>query len=90
MPPGLKPITGSEEITKFCESRLKPGNKKDHTFEIISIAQDGKLAYQINRWSVVFIKDNGEKTLLLGNLSRIFERQDDGSWRIKLHIYTLD
>jgi len=90
MPPGLKPITGSTEIAQFWESRLKPGNKKDHTFDIISIAQDGKLAYQINRWSVGFIKDSGERTLLVGNSSRIFEHQDDGSWRIKLHIYTLD
>lgn len=87
MPPGLKPITGSSEIAQFWESRLKPGNKKDHTFDVISVAQDVKLAYQINRWSVVFTKDNGERTLLVGNSSRIFELQGDGTWLIKLHIY---
>jgi len=90
MPSGLKPITGANEITQFWETRLKPGNKKDHTFEVISIGQDGKLAYQVNRWSVVFIKDSGDRTLLAGNSTRVFERQADGSWRIKVHIYTLD
>ena len=90
MPSGLKPVTGALEIAQFWETRLKPGNKKDHTFEVISVGQEGKLAYQVNRWSVIFIKDGGEKALLVGNSTRVFEHQDDGSWRIKVHIYTLD
>ena len=90
MPPGLKPITGAKEISAFWESRLKPGNKKDHTFEIISTAQDGKLAYQINRWTVRLIKDNGDSSVVAGNSTRIFEHQADGSWQVKLHIYTFD
>jgi ketosteroid isomerase-like protein len=90
MPPGLKPISGSAEIAQFWEARNKTGNKKDHTFEILNIAQDGKFAYQINRWSVAVIKDNGDRSLVVGNSTRIFEHQDDGAWRIKLHIWTID
>jgi uncharacterized protein (TIGR02246 family) len=87
LPPGAQPASGPEAIGQFWESRLKPGNRKDHTFEIVSIQQDGKYAYQVARWTVVVVKDTGEPTKLSGNTVRIFEHQPDGAWLTKVHIF---
>lgn len=87
LPPGAQPVSGPEAIGQFWESRLKPGNRKDHTFEIVSLQQGGKYTYQLARWTLIVVKDTGEK--LSGNTVRIFERQADGKWLTKVHIFNL-
>ena len=89
LPPGAQPVSGREAIGQFWESRLKPGNRKDHTFEIVNLQQDGKYAYQVARWTLVVVKDTGEPTKLSGNTVRIFEHQPDGAWLTKVHIFNL-
>ena len=87
LPQGAQPVTGGPEaIKKFWESNIKAG-VKDHTFEIVSIYEDGKYAYQAAKWTVVLVKSTGESTLLSGNTIRIFERQSDGTWLTKIHIF---
>lgn len=88
LPPGTQPVAGAEAIAKFWENRLKPGDKKNHTFEIVNLEQDGKYAYQLARWTVILVKDSGE-TKLSGNTVRIFERQPDGNWLTKVHIFNV-
>ena len=67
LPPGAQPVDGRDAIGKFWEERLKPGNRKDHTFEIVRIGQDGHLAYQEARWTLAIINKTGEPTKLSGN-----------------------
>jgi ketosteroid isomerase-like protein len=83
---GGPPITGPEAIRQFWESRIKAG-AKNHTFEIINTWVDGKYAYQFARASVELIPDTGEKILISGHTVRIFERQDDGTWKTKIHMF---
>ncbi len=87
LPPGTQPVNGAEAIGQFWSERIKPGNRKNHTFEIVSIERDGKLAYQVARWTLDLVKDNGEVTKMAGNTVRIFERQPDGKWLTKVHIF---
>lgn len=89
LPPGAQPVSGREAIGQFWASRIKGGNRKDHTFEIVSLQQDGKYASQVARWTLMVVKDTGEATHLSGNTVRIFERQDDGQWLTKVHIFNL-
>ena len=89
LPPGAQPVNGREAIGKFWEERLKPGNRKDHTFEIVNIAQDGHLAYQEARWTLAILNKTGEPTKLSGNTVRIFEQGADGTWLTKVHIFNL-
>jgi uncharacterized protein (TIGR02246 family) len=86
LPDTAQPITGPEAIRQFFEGFIKAG-VKEHTFEILSTRQEGNLAYQVARWTVVVVKDTGERTPLSGNTVRIFERQSDGSWLTKVHMY---
>jgi uncharacterized protein (TIGR02246 family) len=89
LPPGAQAVEGREAIGKFWEERLKPGNRKDHTFEIVKIGQDGHLAYQEARWTLAIINKTGEPTKLSGNTVRIFEQGADGTWLTKVHIFNL-
>src|SRR5882724_5708240 len=77
---GAAPVTGAEAIKQFWESRIKIG-ARDHTFEIIETGADGNYAYQVTKTTIQLMRDNGEKTLLSGHTVRIFEKQDDGTWR---------
>jgi len=87
LPPGAQPVNGAEAIGQFWADRIKAGNRKNHTFEIVSIERDGKYAYQVARWTVDVIKDSGEVNKLAGNTVRIFEQQPDGKWLTKVHIF---
>jgi uncharacterized protein (TIGR02246 family) len=89
LPPGAQPVNGRQAIGQFWEERLKPGNRKDHTFEIVSIGHDGRYAYQEARWTLNIINKAGEATKVSGNTVRIFEQQPDGAWLTKLHIFNL-
>jgi uncharacterized protein (TIGR02246 family) len=83
---GAPPITGPEAIAQFWESRIKLGIR-DHTFDIIDTRADGKYAYQVTNTTVQLVRDTGEKTLIAGNTVRIFEKQSDGTWKTKIHMY---
>ena len=83
---GAPPITGPEAIKQFWESRIKIG-VRDHTFEIIEAGADGKYAFQVTKTTVRLVRDNGEKTLIAGHTVRIFEKQNDGTWKTKIHMF---
>jgi ketosteroid isomerase-like protein len=83
---GAAPVTGAEAIKQFWESRIKIG-ARDHTFDIIETGADGNYAYQVTKTTIQLMRDNGEKTLLSGHTVRIFEKQSDGTWKAKIHMY---
>jgi ketosteroid isomerase-like protein len=83
---GAAPVSGAEAIKQFWESRIKIG-VRDHTFDVIETGADGNYAYQVTRTTVQLVRDNGEKTLIAGHTVRIFEKQSDGTWKTKVHMY---
>ena len=83
---GAPPVTGPEAIKQFWESRIKLGIR-DHTFEIIETGVDGKYAFQVSKATVQLVRDNGEKTLIAGHTVRLFEKQSDGTWKTRIHMY---
>jgi ketosteroid isomerase-like protein len=83
---GAAPVTGPEAIKQFWESRIKIG-ARDHTFDIIETGADGNYAYQVTRTTIQLTRDSGEKTLISGHTVRIFEKQSDGTWKAKIHMY---
>lgn len=83
---GLPPKTGPEAITQFWESRIKAG-ARDHTFEIVNAWSDGKYAFQLAKASVQLVPPTGEKIAISGYTVRIFERQSDGAWKTKVHMF---
>jgi ketosteroid isomerase-like protein len=83
---GGPPITGPEAIKEFWESRINMGSK-NHTYEIVNTWGDGKFAYQFAKASVEFTASTSAKTVGHGFTVRIFEKQPDGTWKAKLHMF---
>jgi len=83
---GLPPKTGPEAITQFWESRIRAG-ARDHTFEIVNAWADGKYAFQLAKGGAQLVPPNGEKIAISGYTVRIFERQNDGTWKTKVHMF---
>lgn len=83
---GAPAVRGPEAIKQFWETRINLG-VRDHTFEIIETDADGKYAFQLARATVQLVRDNGEKTLMVGHTVRIFEKQGDGTWKTKIHMF---
>jgi ketosteroid isomerase-like protein len=87
LPQGSQPVNGRQAIGQFWEDLLKPGNRQDHTFEIVSLRRSGAYVYQVARFTLNVINKTGEPTKLSGNTVRIFERQPGGTWLTKVHIF---
>jgi ketosteroid isomerase-like protein len=85
--PSTQPIVGAEAIGAFWADRIKGGNRKNHTFEIVSVWADGRYAYQVARYTLDVVSDKGEIFKATGNTVRIFEKQADGRWLTKVHIF---
>jgi ketosteroid isomerase-like protein len=83
---GSPPVTGPEAIRQFWEGRIKLGGR-DLTFGIIETGSDGRYAWQIAKVTVHLVRDTGEKALIAGNAVRIFEKQSDGTWKTKIHMF---
>ena len=87
LPPGMQPVVGADAIGRFWADALKAGNLKNHTFEIVSVHREGNYAYQVARWTLDVLNDKGEATKKAGNTVRIFEKQTNGKWLTKIHIF---
>jgi ketosteroid isomerase-like protein len=83
---GAPPVTGPEAIRQFWEARIKLGGR-DVKFEIIDAGADGRYAYQVTRTTAQLVRPNGEKTPISGHTVRIFEKQSDGTWKTKVHMF---
>jgi ketosteroid isomerase-like protein len=87
LPPGTQPLVGADAIGAFWADRIKDGKRENHTLEIVSVWADGRYAYQIARYTVEAVNDDGETVKATGNTVRIFERQPGGKWLTKVHIF---
>jgi uncharacterized protein (TIGR02246 family) len=87
IPGGMAPaVTGPEAITKFWEGAIKAGFK-DHTFEIVETRADGNLAYMLSTWTVKQVKSGGEASDLTGHTVRVLLKQNNGTWKTKVHMF---
>ncbi len=83
---GSPPVTGPEAIQQFWEGRIKLGGR-DLAFDLIETESDGRYAWQVARVNLQLARDTGEKTVVTGNAVRIFEKQSDGTWKTKVHMF---
>lgn len=89
LPQGSPPIHGRTAIVQFWFEMFKK-RFRNPTLEIISLRKEGNLAYQTCRWSLMAPTEAGLGKKLSGNTLRIFERQRDGQWLIKVQMSNSD
>jgi uncharacterized protein (TIGR02246 family) len=89
LPQGGPPIQGRTAIVQFWFEMFKK-QFRNPKLEIIDLREADKLAYQACRWSVLESTEGAPAKKLTGSTLRIFERQRDGRWLIKVQMSSSD
>ncbi len=79
-------IQGPDGIEKFF-SGLFAGGVTDHTLDLIRTTGDDKIVIAAAKWSAAGKDTAGKATRFGGIATHVFERQPDGSLKLKLHTF---
>jgi len=88
--PSSQPLVGADAIGTFWADSVKGGKRTNPTLQIVSVWAEGRYAYQVARYTVDMVDSQGATSKVAGNAVRIFEKQPDGKWLTKVHIFNSD
>jgi uncharacterized protein (TIGR02246 family) len=83
LPPTHKVIKGHSGLQEFFAGLFSSG-VKNHKFDLIKADGDGKLVFSAAKWSASGKDDKGQPAQFSGTATHIFEKQSDGSLKLKL------
>lgn len=86
LPPTHNVISGAQQIKDFWASVIGAGFGQ-HTIEVIDVQKQGDAAWLAGKWTAVGQAKDGSQQSYGGSLVNILERQPDGSWKSRLHIW---
>ena len=86
LPPTHAVHSGPKEIEEFFSGLFEAG-VTDHALDIIEVGGDGDLVYSAANWSAKGKNAEGNPQDVGGIATHIFERQDDGELKLKLHTF---
>lgn len=86
LPPNHQVISGPAEIEKFFAGLFSSGFA-DHELTIIDAGGDDKIVYGTARWSANGKGADGSRQAAGGIATHVFERQADGSLKLRLHTF---
>jgi ketosteroid isomerase-like protein len=84
MPPSAQPVTGPLAIRDFFAGRGR--SVRDHRLELMDVLPIGDYAYTTAHFTATLVV-NEKATPISGSTVRLLERQPDGQWKIKSHIF---
>jgi uncharacterized protein (TIGR02246 family) len=79
-------IQGPDGVEKFFSSLFTNG-VTDHTLDLIRSTGDDKIVIAAAKWSAAGRDASGKATRFGGVATHVFERQPDGSLKLKLHTF---
>jgi ketosteroid isomerase-like protein len=80
--PSSEIFDGRAEIKDYL-SGLKSVGVISYTISNVEIEIKGDLAYETAQWEAIWSNAEGSNFNFEGNISNVFEKQKDGSWKIK-------
>lgn len=86
LPPSHDVIQGPAGVEKFFAELFK-GGATAHKLELIKAQGDATLLFGAAKWSAMGKDANGADQPWGGVATHVFERQSDGSLKIKLHTF---
>ena len=86
LPPTHSVASGTAEIKRFFTSLFESGFT-NHRLDLIEAGGDGKCVYGTARWSAAGKDADGSPQFLGGFATHVFERQDNGSLKLRLHTF---
>ena len=84
LPPGAQPVTGPLAIRDFFAGRGR--SVRDHKLELVDVLPIGNYAYTTSHFTATLVV-NEKAAPISGSTVRLIERQPDGQWKIKSHIF---
>jgi ketosteroid isomerase-like protein len=84
LPPGAQPVTGPLAIRDFFAGRGR--SVRDHKLELVDVVPIGNYAYTTSHFTATLVV-NEKAASISGSTVRLLERQPDGQWKIKSHIF---
>ena len=86
LPPTHDVIKGPAGVEKFLQAIIGMGSK-NHKFEMIEAREEGNIIYAAAKWSATGKNAEGKEQPFSGVVAHVFERQSDGSLKVKLHTF---
>ena len=86
LPPGSEAVKGRKAIEGFWRSGMEVGLRSVE-LETVEIDAGAELAYELGRYRLVVERKDGP-TSELGTHVVIHKRQDDGSWKWAVDVFT--
>ena len=84
LPPGAQPVTGPLAIRDFFAGRGR--SVRDHKLELVDVPSIGNYAYTTSHFTASLVVSE-KAAPISGSTVRLLERQSDGQWKIKSHIF---
>ena len=87
LPPAAEPIGGREAIRRFWQTGLDTGIVAIR-LDAATVGHDSRLAYELGAYELT-LEPAGSTTIVdRGSYLLVHARQDDGSWRRRVEIFT--
>jgi ketosteroid isomerase-like protein len=80
-------VQGREAIREYWKSLLNSRKGKLLGFRLVDGHVDGNTAYALAEYTLQVSRGNGETANIEGKALRIFRRQPDGSWKIRIQMF---
>ena len=84
IPPGAQPVTGPMAIRNFFAGRGR--SVSNHKLELVDVLSIENYAYVTSHFTATLVV-NEKATSISGSTVRLLERQSDGRWKMKSHIF---
>jgi len=87
LPPSAAPIGGREAIMRFWQAGLDAGIVAIR-LEPTRLDHDARLAYELGSYELRLEPDGSDTIVDRGSYLLVHSREDDGSWRRRVEIFT--
>jgi ketosteroid isomerase-like protein len=82
-PPSSEILNGRTEIQAYLDSLREAGFKEYSISNVNSDVKGDNTIFETAIWEATRMDAEGNVITLEGNISNVFEKQNDGSWKIK-------
>lgn len=89
LPPGAARVDGKAAIAEFWQGAIDSG-LADADLEVVEVTEFGDLAYEVGKVSLSAPGADEERTTMTGKYIVIWQRGDDGAWRLHRDIWNMN
>lgn len=85
MPPSDETLISREAIEAYWKRTLQ--GLSDYSVDIVQSRAEGNVLYAAGIWSANVAGADGKPVVVGGNVLRVMERQEDGSWKLRVETW---